>query len=249
MITADGNAVDAADSAPCIAIDGPAGVGKGTVSQRLALLSGWNYLNSGTLYRVLGIQAQRCAVDLDDTVALVELAQRLQVEFCLNSLDNGAGRVELDGEDISDQLVTEASGAAASKVAPIPGVRAALLERQRKFLQPPGLVAEGRDMGSVVFPAAQLKIFLEASAQERARRRYEQLKDNGPDVSLRAVLSEIQNRDKRDRERSISPLVPAEDAIIIDTTALTVEEVVNRVLELCSERRLFTADQGPFSEQ
>lgn len=249
MIIVDGNAVDAADSAPCIAIDGPAGVGKGTVSQRLALLSGWNYLNSGALYRVLGIQAQRCAVDLGDTVALVELAQRLQVEFCLNSLDNGAGRVELNGEDISDDLVTESSGAAASKVAPIPGVRAALLERQRKFLQPPGLVAEGRDMGSVVFPAAQLKIFLDASAQERARRRYEQLKDNGLGVSLRAVLSEIQNRDKRDRERSISPLVPAEDAIIIDTTALTVEEVVNQVLELCSERRLFTADQGPFSEQ
>jgi len=224
-------------SIPCVTIDGPAGVGKGTVSQRLALLANWNYLNSGALYRVLAIQAQRANVSFNDERALVRLAEELQVQF---SLAETGARTTLAGRDISAELVTEATGAAASKVAPIPAVRTALLQRQRHFLQSPGLVAEGRDMGSVVFPTAELKIFLDASAEERARRRCKQLKDNGVSVSLRAVLSEIQSRDKRDRERSVSPLVPAEEAITIDTTVLTVDQVMEQILELCGERRLFT---------
>ena len=225
-------------SISCLAIDGPAGVGKGTVSQRVALLAGWNYLNSGALYRVLAIQAQRGDVNFEDGPALARLATELQVRF---SLDQLGGRTTLAGKDVSAELLTEVAGAAASKIAPIPAVRAALLARQRDFLRAPGLVAEGRDMGSVVFPAAALKIFLDASAEERAHRRFKQLKDSGADGSLRAVLSEIQGRDKRDRERSVSPLVPAEDAVIIDTTALTVDQVMEQVLELCSERQLFTA--------
>jgi len=224
-------------SIPCVTIDGPAGVGKGTVSQRLALLANWKYLNSGALYRVLAIQAQRANVSFNDERALVRLAEELQVQF---SLAETGARTTLAGRDISAELVTEATGAAASKVAPIPAVRTALLQRQRHFLQSPGLVAEGRDMGSVVFPTAELKIFLDASAEERARRRCKQLKDNGVSVSLRAVLSEIQSRDKRDRERSVSPLVPAEEAITIDTTVLTVDQVMEQILELCGERRLFT---------
>ena len=225
-------------SVPCITIDGPAGVGKGTVSQRLARLAGWHYLNSGALYRVLGIQAQRSSLDFNDDVALAALAEGLQIQF---RLDDGGASVMLAGEDVSDELVAESTGTAASKVASVPAVRTALLHRQRHFLQSPGLVAEGRDMGSVVFPTAGLKIFLDASAEERARRRCKQLKDNGLSGSLRAVLLEIQDRDKRDRERSVSPLFPAEDAIIIDTTALTVDQVMDQILELCGERRLFTA--------
>ncbi len=223
---------------PCLTIDGPAGVGKGTVSQALALRMGWNYLNSGALYRVLGVQARQLSIDLQDESALVALAAGLQVRF---SVADEKTQVLLAGKDISDELVTEASGAAASKLAPIPAVRAALLERQRDFLQAPGLVAEGRDMGSVVFPHAELKIFLDATAEERARRRCKQLKDNGLSVSLRAVLSEIEDRDKRDRERSVSPLVPAEDATTIDTTVLTVDQVMDRILSMCSERQLFAA--------
>ncbi len=233
-------------SVPCIAIDGPAGVGKGTISQRLALRSGWNYLNSGALYRVLGVQAQKLGIDLGDEAALVALATDLQVRFELNV--SGA-KVMLAGEDVSDQLVTESAGTAASKLAPIAVLRAALLQQQRDFLHAPGLVAEGRDMGSVVFAGAELKIFLDASAKQRATRRCKQLKDNGLSGSLRAVLSEIEDRDRRDRERSVSPLLPAEDAIVIDTTALTVDQVMDRVLELCGERQLFTASQGPFNKQ
>ena len=224
-------------SIPCVAIDGPAGVGKGTVSQRLARLTGWNYLNSGALYRVLAIQALGDGVSLEDGAALARLADQLNVRF---AIDESGGTVELAGDEISAELVTEATGEAASRIAPVQEVRAALLDRQRQFLQPPGLVAEGRDMGSVVFPEAELKIFLDASAEERAQRRHKQLKDNGMSGSLRAVLAEIRARDRRDRERSVSPLIPAEDAVIIDTTELSVDQVMEQILELGGERELFS---------
>ncbi len=227
---------------PVVTLDGPAGVGKGTVSQRLARHLEWHYLNSGALYRVLGVEAGRRGVELADVSRLVTLAEELRVEFTAGEEES---RTLLAGLDVTDEMATERAGEAASRVAAIPAVREALLNRQRRFCQLPGLIAEGRDMGTVVFPAAALKIFLDASAEERAERRCKQLKANGLDVSLRAVLTEIRNRDERDRNRSVAPLVPAADSVTIDSTDLSVDEVFNLILKLCDERRLLVTTSAP----
>jgi len=212
---------------PVITIDGPSGSGKGTISQKIAAELGWRYLDSGALYRLLALAAQHHSIELTDEASLMPLAEHLDVEF-----DHDKG-VLLEGEPVSDMLRTEETGNAASIVAALPGVRTALLNRQRAFLEAPGLVADGRDMGSTVFPDAEAKIFLTASAGARAERRYKQLKQKGFDVNLAHLLQDIEQRDQRDTERSSSPMQAAADAIVIDTTPLTIDEVVKQVLEHC----------------
>jgi cytidylate kinase len=213
---------------PVITLDGPSGSGKGTISQRLAQQLGWHYLDSGALYRLLACAASRDGVALDDVDGLVALAGRIHGEFRFS----GAGEecVLLDGVPVTAELRTEQAGNAASQIAAMPPVRAALLAWQRRYRQPPGLVADGRDMGTVVFPDAALKIFLTASPGERAKRRYKQLKDKGKDVSLASVVADVKARDERDRSRDVSPLVPATDAHLLDNSALDIEETVARVL-------------------
>ncbi len=214
--------------APVLTIDGPSGSGKGTVAARVAQVLGWHILDSGALYRLVGLAAQKAGMDLSDSAAVAEMARTLPVKF----VDRN---VFLDGEDVSLEIRTEAAGNNASKVAAIPEVRAALLGWQRDYARPPGLVADGRDMGTVVFPHAGVKIFLDASADERARRRYKQLKDKGIDVNLSGLIAEIEERDHRDRNRSVAPLLPAEDAQVIDSTQLDVDTVVDRVLRAVYE--------------
>ena len=218
------------EAVPVIAIDGPSGSGKGTVAAEVARRLGWRVLDSGALYRLVAHAARRVGVALDDPEALARIASGLQVEF-------RDGQVLLDGEDVTRRIRTETAGNDASKVAAIPEVRQALLQWQRAQARPPGLVADGRDMGTVVFPDAPVKIFLDASAEERARRRYNQLKEQGIDVSLRDLVAEIEARDRRDRNRSVAPLKPAPDALVIDSTDLSVEEVVAKVME--QARRAF----------
>jgi 3-phosphoshikimate 1-carboxyvinyltransferase len=208
---------------PVIAIDGPSASGKGTVAQRVADALGMHYLDSGALYRLLGLAAQRHGVALDDEAGLAALAGRVDIRF-----ENG--ETWLDGVKVGDELRTEEAGAAASKVAALPQVRAALLDKQRAFRQAPGLVADGRDMGSVVFPDAACKIFLTASAEARAERRYKQLKEKGMDASMRALLQDIQARDERDSQRSVAPLQQAQGASLLDTTPLNIEQAVAEVL-------------------
>ena len=215
----------ASNAIPVIAIDGPAASGKGTVAQRVAAALGFHYLDSGALYRLVALAAARRGVSFDDEPAVAALAERLDAEF-------RDGEIWLGGERVDDAIRTEAVSAAASRVAALPAVRAALLERQRAFRAPPGLVAEGRDMGTVVFPAARLKIFLTASAEARAERRYKQLMEKGLGANMQALLRDIRERDARDSERSAAPLKPAEDAIEIDTTGLSIQQVVDRVLAL-----------------
>lgn len=210
-------------TAPVIAIDGPSGSGKGTIAALLAAKLGWQLLDSGALYRVLAVAAGKHGIALEDAQALSALAAGLDVHFA-------AGRIRLEGEDVTDMIRTEEVGAEASQVAAIPSVRDALLQRQRAFLAAPGLVADGRDMGTVVFPQAPVKIFLTASAAERARRRYEQLLAKGGNVSLESLLEEIQLRDLRDTQRAVAPLVPAADAIVLDSTELSIEQVLQRIL-------------------
>ena len=214
---------------PVVTIDGPSGSGKGTISQVVAKQLGWSYLDSGALYRLLALAAQHHSLELDDEASLETLAGHLDVEFTPN------GGVLLEGEPVDDILRTEETGKLASIVAALPKVRQALLSRQRAFAQEPGLVADGRDMGSTVFPSAQLKIFLTASAEARAERRYKQLKEKGFDVNLAHLLQDIKSRDLRDTERSSSPLKAADDAIEIDTTSLNIDEVVEQVLEHCKQ--------------
>ncbi|HLP97200.1 MAG TPA: bifunctional 3-phosphoshikimate 1-carboxyvinyltransferase/cytidylate kinase [Sideroxyarcus sp.] len=209
---------------PVIAIDGPSASGKGTVAQRVADALGMHYLDSGALYRLLGLAAQRHGVALDDEAGLAALAGRVDIRF-------EKGDTWLDGAKVGDELRTEEAGAAASKVAALPQVRAALLDKQRAFRQAPGLVADGRDMASVVFPDAALKIFLTASAEARAERRYKQLKEKGMDANIAALLQDIQARDERDTQRSVAPLQQAQGASLLDTTPLNIEQAVQEVLD------------------
>ncbi len=218
---------------PVITIDGPGGAGKGTISRLLARRLGYAWLESGALYRALALAASRQRVALDDVVGLSDLAGWLDVRFTTDVHDRA--HILLAGQEVTDTLRAEACGDAASRLAAIPAVRTALLSRQRGFRRPPGLVAEGRDMGSVVFPDARLKIFLTASLKERARRRYKQLLDQGIGANLNDLLNELAGRDERDAARSVAPLRPSEDAVIIDSTGLGIDEVLARVLRLADD--------------
>ena len=218
-----------------ITIDGPVGVGKGTLALRLARFLGWHTLDSGAIYRVLALAAQKHEVALDDEIGLCQLSESLQVNF-QPMPDLSSTQVWLENQDVSRELRTETCGAAASQLAALPTVRQALLARQRAFQQPPGLVADGRDMGTVVFPDAPLKIFLTASVAARAERRYKQLKQQEIDVSMDSLVSEIALRDQRDMTRAVAPLIPAMDANIVDTTALNIDEVLAQVLHLVAQK-------------
>lgn len=213
---------------PVITIDGASGTGKGTVSQLVATHLGWNFLDSGALYRVLALAAQKHAIALDNANELEQLAQDLNVQFIAKP--GNFPTIILENEDVTDVIRTEQIGNAASIVGAIPAVRDALLERQRVFRAAPGLVADGRDMGTVVFPDAEHKFFLLASPEERAARRHNQLKERGIDVNLTDLITELRVRDKRDQERTVAPLKAADDAICIQTDHLTIEQVVKRVL-------------------
>ena len=216
-------------SAPVITIDGPSGSGKGTVAGILAKRLGWNLLDSGALYRLLAFAAGNHGVALDNEALLEKLAAHLDVQF-IGATDGKPARIILEGDDVTHAIRSETVAAGASKVAALPAVRDALLQRQRAFLEFPGLVADGRDMGTVVFPDAPLKVFLTASAEERARRRYLQLKAKGDDVNLSGLLDEIRARDERDTQRAIAPLKPAADAIQLDSTELSIEQVLERIM-------------------
>ena len=219
---------------PIIAIDGPSGSGKGTIARRVAQSLQWHLLDSGALYRLVGLAAQRAGLAPDDVAAHAKVAANLNVHFAADARNEE--QIWLDGADVTGEIRTESCGELASRVAAIPPVRAALLERQHAFAQPPGLVADGRDMGTVVFPAAGLKIFLTATAAARALRRHKQLKDKGLGVSLAALSREIAERDQRDMSRAVAPLVPADDAVLIDSTLMTIDAVVHQVLTLAAER-------------
>jgi cytidylate kinase len=219
---------------PVITIDGPSGSGKGTVSRAVARALGWGLLDSGALYRLVALAARRAGAALDDVAALSRLAARFDIRFGTGPRDEEI--VWLDGQQVTRDIRTEAAGNDASKVAALPPVRAALLERQRAFAVPPGLVADGRDMGTVVFPEAQVKIFLTASLEERAVRRHNQLKEKGVAATLAALSLEIAERDKRDISRSASPLVASADAVLLDTTGMPVNAVVERVLAIARGR-------------
>lgn len=223
--------------ATVITIDGPSGSGKGTVAGLLARQLGWNLLDSGALYRLLAFAARNHGIDLTNEEALKTLAAHLDVQFIAASGDHGQ-RIILEGEEVTDDIRNEQVGAGASQVAALPAVRDALLQRQRAFREAPGLVADGRDMGTVVFPEAPLKIFLTASAEERARRRYLQLKGKVEGVSLPSLLDEIRARDERDMQRAVAPLKPAADAIQLDSTELSIEQVLERILSEVANRDL-----------
>lgn len=224
---------------PVITVDGPSGAGKGTVSHMLADALGWHFLDSGALYRVTGQACLIEGVSWDDHPAVTAIARHLQVSF--RAAASGEILVAYKGIDVSREIRTEEGGRGASTVAAIPAVREALLARQREFLRAPGLVADGRDMGTVVFPAAPLKIFLTASARERAERRYKQLIAKGENVSLPRLLEDIEERDARDSSREVAPLVPAQDAVIIDSTGTSIEDVFAQAMQEVRERGLIGA--------
>jgi cytidylate kinase len=219
---------------PVLAIDGPSGSGKGTVARRVAAELGWHLLDSGALYRLVGLAGQLADLDPSDEAGHAGTAATMQVRF--GATPTGDEQIWLDGRDVTARIRSEEAGGMASRVAAYPSVRAALTSLQHAFARPPGLVADGRDMGSVIFPGAGLKIFLTASAEERARRRHKQLKDKGLDVSLAALSREIAERDLRDSTRSVAPLQATADAVLLDSTSLGVDEVVARVLRLARER-------------
>lgn len=229
---------------PVLTIDGPSGSGKGTIVQHVSQKLGWHLLDSGALYRLVAFGAQKNHLSLDDEASIADYAAKLDVEFKLvdmqSTVEPGQNMQELqiilEGEVVGPELRTETTGNSASKVAAMPQVREALLQRQRDFRQLPGLVADGRDMGTTIFPDAKAKIFLTASAEERAQRRYKQLKEKGISGNLAALLRDINERDERDSQRSASPLKPAEDAIIIDTSELNIEQVVEQVLAVCKKQ-------------
>jgi cytidylate kinase len=225
-------------AAPVLAVDGPGGSGKGTVCRAVADRLGWHLLDSGALYRLVAIAAERRGIAVDDHEALAAVAGGLDVVFEPVSDDT---RVRLAGEDVTGELRAETTGNKASIVAAVPAVRAALVDRQRAFRQPPGLVADGRDMGSVIFPDAEAKVFLTASARERARRRHKQLLGKGIDANLERLYTEIAERDRRDSERVVAPLRPAEDAYYLDTTGMSIPEVVDAVVDFL-EGRLASAE-------
>jgi len=224
-------------SIPVIAIDGPTASGKGTVAGLVAEKLGWHYLDSGAIYRVLALSAIKRGVDLADEAGVAELGRNLNVEF-------SAGKVWLDGEDVSLDLRREETGNAASKIAALPAVRAALLARQRAFCAAPGLVSDGRDMGSVVFPQSFLKIFLTATAEARAERRYKQLIAKGLPANIEDLLRDLMERDARDASRAVAPLRPCEDAVLLDTTAMSIDQAVQFVLDLVAKRGSAGSEQG-----
>ncbi len=219
-----------------ITIDGPSGSGKGTVAGLLAMRLQWHLLDSGALYRVLALAADKHKVPLDNEAALEVLAVGLDVQFILD--EEGNQRIILENVDVTDAIRNETVGAYASQIAALPAVRSGLLRRQQDFREAPGLIADGRDMGTVVFADAPLKVFLTATAEERARRRYLQLKDKGEAVTLTSLLEEIRARDERDTSRAIAPLKPADDAIILDSTTMTIEQVLERILSEVAVRSL-----------
>nr|WP_298174567.1 (d)CMP kinase [uncultured Pseudomonas sp.] len=223
--------------AAVITIDGPSGSGKGTIAGLLAKQLGWNLLDSGALYRLLAFAARNHGVDLTNEEALKLLAAHLDVQFIAAEAGQGQ-KIILEGEEVTDAIRNEYVGTGASQVASLPAVREALLQRQRAFREMPGLIADGRDMGTVVFPDAPLKVFLTASAEERAQRRYLQLKAKGDDVNLASLLEEIQARDERDTQRAVAPLKPAVDAIQLDSTELSIEQVLERILSEIALRDL-----------
>lgn len=218
---------------PVVTIDGPGGAGKGTLCMLLATKLGWHLLDSGAIYRVLAVAANKHEIALDDINSLADLASKLDVRF---PIENDQVLIVLDSQDVTAEIRTEATGNLASKVAAYPEVRAALLQRQQNFAQYPGLIADGRDMGTVVFPTAQVKVFLDASAEERAKRRQLQLQLKGINVNFDNLLQEIQERDFRDRNRPVAPLKPADDAILIDSTSMSIDAVFNQVLQLVNQR-------------
>ena len=228
-------------SAPVITVDGPSGAGKGTVCARLAQELNWQLLDSGALYRITGLASERKGLALGDSMseqdeaAVADVAANLDVRFEPTPL---GVKVILEGDDVTDQIRTEEVGSLASQVAALPAVREALLQRQRDFQTLPGVIADGRDMGTVVFPQAQVKVFLTASAEERGQRRYKQLTEKGFNASLPALIQDIRARDERDSNRAVAPLKPADDATMIDSTSMTIEEVCQQVMQLVKNAQL-----------
>ncbi|SUT96760.1 cytidylate kinase [Actinobacillus lignieresii] len=215
-----------------ITVDGPSGAGKGTLCHALAEKLGFDFLDSGAIYRITALAAVKAGIALDDEDALAEIGRRLDVKFVLK---DGEINVILNGENVGDQIRTAEAGQNASKVAVFPKVREALLQRQRDFSTSKGLIADGRDMGTVVFPEAQVKLFLDASAEERAKRRVKQLQEKGFNANFDEILAEIKERDFRDRNRAVAPLVPAKDALLLDSTSLSIDEVIRQALDHISQ--------------
>lgn len=223
--------------APVITLDGPSGSGKGTIAHRLASHLGWHLLDSGALYRLVGLCAVHHNVNFSDEESLTVLAQHMDVQFIAGAEDQPVD-VILEGENVTRDIRTEEAGKAASAVAKLPGVREGLLKRQHDFCEMPGLIADGRDMGTVVFPNAELKIYLTASVNERADRRCKQLQERGMDVNVATLRDEIQQRDDQDMNRPIAPLVPADDAVTIDSSSMSIQQVFDKVIQLAADRNL-----------